>query len=304
MGPTEPPSAANALLLKRIADPQTLRHWLADVEDRLKHTPSDRRLELQRGNLLRALGDLSAARAAFAAISASPLPDPARDRPLAILSGERFDWADRFGPVPFVRLNAFLSSDQQIRLWDVVRRANLQPARITLEAGAVEPERRQADIASGASEIRGWFLPLVEAALDREQVLPRLGLSPFDPSHRELQITGHKEGGFFCMHKDSGLKNRDRYLTFVYYFHRQPARFSGGELLLYDQDSQGCSTDPLAFTRLAPLHNSLILFPSDRWHAVASVTMDSTDPLDGRWTVNGWLHRHADDMDPQPETRA
>ncbi|HVZ52162.1 MAG TPA: 2OG-Fe(II) oxygenase [Pseudolabrys sp.] len=302
-----PPVASNELLLKRIADPKTLRHWLATVEDRLKKSPSDRELCLRYANLLRALGELTRARVAFAALPTLPTPDLVRERALAILSGEILDWTDAAGPVPFVRLNDFLSEERQAQLWDIVSRSpDFRAARVSNDAaapGRADPAIRQAHIVRGASRIRDWFLPLIESAIDRERVLPRLGLAPFAVGDRELQITGHGDGGFFHMHKDSGHKRPERYLTYVYYFHRQPARFSGGELFLYDHDSNGRSSGAIAFTRLAPAHNSVVLFPSDRWHAVGDVTMNSSDPLDGRWTVNGWLHRRLD-AEPQAQPSA
>ena len=287
---------SNPLLLKRLTDPRTLRHWLAGVEDQLQKSPSDRRLGLQYGNLLRALGELARARAAYAAIPSLPSSDPVRERPLAILSGESLSWTDTEGPVPFVQLNDFLPEERKAQLWDLVgRSSDFQQARVSYDDGdSVDAAMRRAHVARGAAQIREWFLPLIEAAIEQRQVLPRLGLAPFTVIDRELQITGHGDGDFFHLHKDSGAENAPRHLTYVYYFHRQPIRFGGGELLLYDQDGGGRSIGPIAFTRLAPMDNSVILFPSDRWHAVSEVTMRSPDPLDARWTVNGWLHRRAE----------
>lgn len=54
--------------------------------------------------------------------------------------------------------------------------------------------------------------------------------------------------------------------------------------------ASGARGDLVAFTRIIPTDNMLILFPSDRWHSVSRVVVESGDPRDARWTVNGWFN--------------
>ena len=77
-------------------------------------------------------------------------------------------------------------------------------------------------------------------------------------------------------------------MTFVYYFHRQPRRFSGGDLLLFDTDPEqdACGAK---YTRIAPSHNSILFFPSACYHQVLPVVCESSDDA-GRFTLNGWTH--------------
>ena len=51
-----------------------------------------------------------------------------------------------------------------------------------------------------------------------------------------------------------------RRLSYVYYFHRQPRPFRGGDLLLYDTDRQAGNFEMGVFTRIEPLHNSIVFF--------------------------------------------
>ena len=47
------------------------------------------------------------------------------------------------------------------------------------------------------------------------------------------------------------------------------------------------------YSRLAPIDNTLVLFPSDSYHEITKVAPASGETLpfgDGRFTVNGWIH--------------
>ena len=96
-------------------------------------------------------------------------------------------------------------------------------------------------------------------------------------------------GGFYRAHADAHSRPdapfHARKLSFVYFFHREPSRFSGGDLLLYDTDPDAgvCSYD--RFSRIVPLRNSIVFFPSVCWHQVAPVQCETDDFGDGRWAV-------------------
>lgn len=109
-------------------------------------------------------------------------------------------------------------------------------------------------------------------------------------------MTAHHAGGYYMRHTDNGdstPRQAGRRISYVYYFHREPRRFVGGDLLLYDTDYdlQECSTR--TYSRLAPTDNTLVLFPSDSYHEITKVAPASGETLpfgDGRFTVNGWIH--------------
>ena len=65
-------------------------------------------------------------------------------------------------------------------------------------------------------------------------VLDRLGLEPFEIRELELQITASNDSDWFKAHHDSGHGVvSSRQLTFVYYCHREPRPFTGGQLRMY-----------------------------------------------------------------------
>jgi Rps23 Pro-64 3,4-dihydroxylase Tpa1-like proline 4-hydroxylase len=133
-------------------------------------------------------------------------------------------------------------------------------------------------------------MPRALALIEQEDILARLGVSRFTLGRFELQVTRYADSAHLWCHRDIGPAHPDRHVSYVYYFHRQPRGFSGGDPLLFDQDGQGARSDSLAFTRIAPADNLLVLFPSDRWHSVSRVTVESSDPRDARWTVIGWFN--------------
>ena len=66
-------------------------------------------------------------------------------------------------------------------------------------------------------------------------VLPELRVQPIVVGIVEAQVTASVDGSFFGVHTDADrVKVPKRYLTYVYYFNRQPKGFSGGELRIYD----------------------------------------------------------------------
>lgn len=124
-------------------------------------------------------------------------------------------------------------------------------------------------------------------------VIDRLELVPFDVREIELQITASNDGEWFRAHRDSGEGAvATRELTFVYYCHREPRGFSGGELRMFGMFDDG--DDPAAVERaltITPQQNSVVFFPSNYLHEVMPVSCRSRSFADSRLTYNGWLHR-------------
>ncbi len=127
-------------------------------------------------------------------------------------------------------------------------------------------------------------------------VMGRLGPELFDVAHVELQVTSSNDGEWFKAHRDSGHGPvESRTLTFVYYCHREPRTFSGGELRMFGAVGDGENTDdPQVQARaltITPPQNSIVFFPSHYLHEVMPVSCPSGRFEDSRLTVNGWLHR-------------
>ncbi|MEX0759777.1 MAG: 2OG-Fe(II) oxygenase, partial [Tistlia sp.] len=154
-------------------------------------------------------------------------------------------------------------------------------------------EVRRAAVLYEPAPILEWFEPLLRDCLP--EVCPWLGLPAFEAGRLELQLTFHGDGGFYERHRDTGWpeapaeETDSRRVSFVAYFARQPRRFRGGELMLYDTNPvTGRST--LDGTLVEPEDNSVVFFHSATLHAVRPIRLAGSDPGDGRITLNGWIH--------------
>jgi Rps23 Pro-64 3,4-dihydroxylase Tpa1-like proline 4-hydroxylase len=127
---------------------------------------------------------------------------------------------------------------------------------------------------------------IVRAAVEARlgEALPDLGIAGFEPAAFELQLTSHNDGEFFLRHTDScSHLTASRTVAFVYYFHRQPKAHSGGELAFFDAEGR--------VAVIEPPNDSMVLFDPRTPHEVRPVSCPSGRFEDGRFTLNGWLHR-------------
>jgi SM-20-related protein len=130
-------------------------------------------------------------------------------------------------------------------------------------------------------------------------VLEQLGMEEFPITHVEAQITASNDGDFFSLHSDDSQATiATRHLTFVYFFHRDPSPFEGGELRLYDPAAgvrpHAYQTGPYqtgAYQTIVPQQNQIVFFPCSRMHEITPVSCSSRSFADSRFTLNGWLHR-------------
>ncbi|MEV6734530.1 2OG-Fe(II) oxygenase [Streptomyces sp. NPDC051364] len=83
-----------------------------------------------------------------------------------------------------------------------------------------------------------------------------------------------------------------RLISFIYYLHRSPRPFTGGQLRVYDTLATPEAVHAAAsFRDIERVHNSIIFFPSAGvFHEVLPVTCPSRRPEDGRISCNGWIH--------------
>jgi Rps23 Pro-64 3,4-dihydroxylase Tpa1-like proline 4-hydroxylase len=122
-------------------------------------------------------------------------------------------------------------------------------------------------------------------------VRAELGLPWFPLDHVERQLTAHGDGGLFGAHTDNGRAGvAARRVTCVYYLHRTPPRFTGGELRLYDWTVRhGRAEHARSYTTVTPVSNSAVFFPSDTLHEVVPVQRESDDFGDSRFALNIWF---------------
>ncbi len=292
MGQVSTLGSLPAQQVENLTRPEVLEQFLENLD--AAFAPADRAALIRRASLLRGLGRLREAAETYRTLLTIATEDPLAKAGYAVFTGQHLP-AGAVRPTPFVQVHDALPEELQERLWRMLlsQRSRLRPAGVykTHAEQVVDDERRIALRLDQADTVGEWFLPWLDEFMVHAEILPRLGLPEFRKTKRELQVTVHGDGGFFSVHRDASpnpeARTSGRHVTFVYYFHRQPRQFTGGDLLLFDAPADG----DLSFTRLRPDHNSIVFFESKRPHAVTRLCCASNDPFDGRWTVNGWLHR-------------
>ncbi|MEI6429038.1 MAG: 2OG-Fe(II) oxygenase [Pseudanabaena sp. ELA607] len=190
-------------------------------------------------------------------------------------------------PIQFLQIDNFLSW-QQLR--DLFRYT------IDQETNFVGSINTNGDESYRRSQVLYQF-PEFEALLKSkltgyiEKVCEQLKIRSFIPIGIEAQLTAHNDGHFYKLHNDNGSPDTaNRILTYVYYFHREPKGFSGGELVLYD----GAMENNLMMAahsshQIQPRNNSIVFFPSQFMHEVLPIICPSRKFVDSRFTINGWV---------------
>jgi len=161
----------------------------------------------------------------------------------------------------------------------------------TVEQGIVNYEHRRSAVLMEVAEYQDLMVARIKSALP--QVLEKLGMESFDISGVEAQITASNHGDYFHFHSDNGsAKVSSRYLTFVYFFHREPRQFEGGELRIHDAHLEKDGyVSAGSYQTIAPQQNQIVFFPCELMHEITPVSCPSQLFADSRFTLNGWLRR-------------
>ena len=263
----------------------------AALRRRLAADPNDAEALLRLGDLHRGEGRLDAALDAYRrALELRPVC-PKASWLCAVLGGADLPDAPRAPdawPAPFVRVRNFLPADEHAALLSRMlagREHFGEPAGVG--AGYVpDPMTRNNSEANRrfAAEAQLGFEPRLRKLA--EDASPRLGMRVLGAYRLDLKVRTYQTGEFYAAHSDfSEGDSTPREINYVYYLHRRPKSFSGGDLLLHD--GAGVSS----FTRLEPEDNSIVLFPSRCVHEVTKVECDPGDFGAGRFSLNGALYR-------------
>ena len=276
----------------------------AVLQQALSANPRNAKALLRLGEVRRRKGNLAAALDAYEHLCAMEPDNAAASWLASILRGGNLpSVAPSSRPAaPFLRHKGFLDQPEQKRLVELVSAGpeRFRPAEIERKRGKeskVDPNMRNAVVMDfkATREVRYWFADKLRSTMPG--ALAHFGIEGLDRYGIDMDITAYHAGSHIQPHKDPGpsWRSRHRKLTFVYYFHLEPKRFSGGDLLLYDTnlDLAGIPNDLSAcgYSRIEPLQNSLVIFPSNYVHEVTPVECDTQDFMDGRFTVNGWVRR-------------
>ena len=196
-------------------------------------------------------------------------------------------------PTPFVYIENFLSDSEQEQIWNLVNINQTQFKHSQLGDENTDTEYRKSHVLSQKElkPITSWFSEKLDTILP--SIFERLQMEPFNVNQKEIQLTVHKNKAFYKVHTDSADEDyyKNRHLTFVYYFHKLPKLFEGGEILLFDTDTINNSYTT-QHTKITPSNNSIIFFPSNYYHQVTPVHLKSNKLKNGRFTINGWVHKN------------
>src|SRR5713226_1773066 len=195
-----------------------------------------------------------------------------------------------------VVLEEFLAPDEvkQLMQYTLDHETDFQISEVVspgVSGGMIDYDHRRSRILMNLDRHHEVIVNRIQACLPR--VLAKLGRDVFRPSQVEAQITASNHGDFFRNHSDNLQEDTvSRELTFVYFFHREPKAFRGGDLRIYDscwQNGQYASAGQ--HETLVPEQNQIVFFPSSLVHEITPVDCPSQAFADSRFTVNGWFHR-------------
>ena len=197
--------------------------------------------------------------------------------------------------VPLVVFDEFLVAEewQNLMRYTYARSNDFCATRVVGANGSnhVDSSYRRSRVLFDVGEFREVFRERIFAFLPH--VLAGLNFPSFPVSDLEIQLTATNNGEFFRRHNDNGTSSlSSRLITFVYFFYRQPRPFNGGELCIFDTELEdGEYRAPGPYSLVTPAQNQICFFVSEYLHEVLPVECRSTDFMDSRFTVNGWLHR-------------
>jgi Rps23 Pro-64 3,4-dihydroxylase Tpa1-like proline 4-hydroxylase len=195
-----------------------------------------------------------------------------------------------------VILDEFLASQEleELTRFTLEHEADFQASEIyspSVEKGVINDGFRRSRVLMELGEQQEMILARIRSVLP--QVLEKLGMEEFTIAGVEAQITASNDGDFFQCHDDNGSDGvASRHLTFVYFFHREPRQFEGGELRIHDAHLQeGAYVSDGSYQTIVPGQNQIVFFPCELLHEITSVKCLSQLFADSRFTLNGWLRR-------------
>ena len=199
-------------------------------------------------------------------------------------------------PAKCVVLDEFLAPMELVNLsrFIVEHEGDFQASQVVsphADGGVVNYEHRRSRVLMDLAEHQDVMLKRIQSVLP--QVLEKLGMEEFSIADVEAQVTASNDGDFFHFHSDNASERvKSRHLTFVYFFHREPRRFEGGELRIHDSRlKDGVYVSENSYQAIVPEQNQIVFFPCEMLHEITPVKCASQLFADSRFTLNGWLRR-------------
>jgi len=199
-------------------------------------------------------------------------------------------------PARCVVLDEFLAPQEleQLTRFTLEHEADFQTSEVLspqAEGGMVNYDHRRSRVLMDLGHYQDLMLERIQTVLP--EVLKKLDMEEFSIAALEAQITASNDGDFFHFHSDNASDRvASRYLTFVYFFHREPQPFEGGELRIHDAHlDRNEYVSEGSYQAIVPRQNQIVFFPCQLMHEITEVKCPSQRFADSRFTVNGWLRR-------------
>ena len=194
-------------------------------------------------------------------------------------------------PAPVIIVDDFVgrTGAEHLFQYAIAHESDFGPSKVALgQMSIVDESRRVSKVNCDVYPV----MPVIEPAIRRavDEAIPRLGLVNVEPYFLEPQLTWCGNGAFFKIHSDTlsrdGYTNQ-RVMTIVYYFHKEPKAFTGGQLLLY---GLGADANSSPQQEIEPRFDRAVFFPSWFPHEVLPVHC-SDQFADGRFAISCWVRR-------------
>lgn len=149
--------------------------------------------------------------------------------------------------------------------------------------------RQSAQCSKGLGPNKAAFKAAIHGRCN--ELIAGTGTPSFEIAKTELELIAHGDNAFYRSHIDTHagpgrtIELDFRVVSCVYYFHREPKRFNGGEIALF---SFGDNED---VEIIEPGNNRLVVFPSFVRHEVRAVSCPSGEFADSRFSINCWLRK-------------
>jgi Rps23 Pro-64 3,4-dihydroxylase Tpa1-like proline 4-hydroxylase len=199
-------------------------------------------------------------------------------------------------PARCVVLDEFLAPQEveELTRFTLERETDFRTSEVispNMEGGIVDYEHRRSRVLMDLAQHRDLMFKRINVTLP--QVLQKLGMEEFSVADLEVQVTASNDGDFFRFHADNDADRvAARRLTFVYFFHREPRQFEGGELRIHDARlEEGGYVSAGSYHTIVPEQNQIVFFPCELMHEITPVKCVSRSFADSRFTLNGWLRR-------------
>ncbi|MFS8880397.1 2OG-Fe(II) oxygenase, partial [Synechococcus sp. H55.11] len=202
----------------------------------------------------------------------------------------------RFYPCKYVKLDNFLPAEvnQAILQHAIAHQDKFIPARSYSQSNTEAESlkfRRSLRLDYAYFQEYGSLLREKIAGV-APQIFVELGIENFDIQIFEMEMIASYDSCYFAPHIDNFYSQTAfRQVSCVYYFHKEPKPYRGGELRIYDTQRQKPHPPILhgAYDEVIPTNNSIVFFPSSCIHEILPVFSPSQAFADSRFTINTWL---------------